>query len=52
MVFSDLSSQDFPDSFRIAGSYIVLYQVEPIDHCTPVPGPVDQSIFKSEYTEA
>ena len=40
MAFSDSSWQDFPDTERITGAYIIFYKVGPIDHGTHVPGPV------------
>ena len=40
MDFSDSSWQDFPDTGRITGSYIIFYQGGMIDHGTHVPGPV------------
>ena len=49
MVLSDSILQEFPDTDRITGYYIVFYQGRPIYHCTHVPGPVDQSIYESEY---
>ena len=45
---SDSSLQDFPDTGRSTGSYIILYQGGPIDHGTHVPGPVAQSSAESE----
>ena len=43
MNFTDSSWQDFPDTGRSKGSYIIFYQCGPIDHGTHVPGPVAQS---------
>ena len=43
MDFSDSSWQDFPDTGRSTGSYIILYQGGTIDNGTHVPGPVSQS---------
>ena len=43
MSFSDSSWQDFPDTGRSTGAYIIFYQGEPIDHSTHVTGPVAQS---------
>ena len=43
MDFSDSSCQDFSDTGRSTGAYIIFYQGEPIDHGTHVPGPVAQS---------
>ena len=50
MVFSDSSWQGCQDTGRSTGSYIVFYQVGPIDHCTHVPGPFSQSSTESEYS--
>ena len=52
MDFSDSSWQDYPDTGRITGAYIILYQGGPIDHGTPVPGPVAQSSAEGEYNAA
>ena len=52
MAFSDSSWQDFPDTGRSTGAYIILYQGGPIDHGTHVPGPVAQSSAESEYNAA
>ena len=41
--FSDSSWQDFPDTGRSTGAYIIFYQGGPNDHVTHVPGPVSQS---------
>ena len=43
MAFSDSSWQDFPDTGRSTGAYIMYYQGGPIDHGTHVLGPVAQS---------
>ena len=43
MFFSVSSWQDFPDTGRSTGAYIIFYQGVPIDHGTHVPGPVAQS---------
>ena len=48
MAFSDSSWQDFPDTGRSTGDYIMVYQGGPIDHSTYVPGPVAQSSAESE----
>ena len=40
MTFSDSSWQDFPDTGRITGEYIVFYQGGTINHGTHVPVPV------------
>ena len=52
MAFSDSSWQDCPDTERSTGAYIIFYQGGPIDHVTPVPGPVAQSSAESEYNAA
>ena len=44
MDFYDSSWQDFTETGRSTGAYIIFYQGGPIDHVTPVPGPVAQSI--------
>ena len=43
MDFSDSSWQEFPDTGRSTGVYIIFYQGGTIDHGTHVPGPVSQS---------
>ena len=50
--FSDSSWQDFPDTGRSTGAYIIFYQGVPIDHVTHVPGPVAQSSAEIEYNAA
>ena len=52
MAFSDYSWQDFTDTGRSTGAYIIFYQGGPIDHSTHVPGPVAQSSAESEYNAA
>ena len=52
MDFSDYSWQDFPDTSRSTGSYIIFYQGWPIDHITHGTGPVAQSSEESEYNVA
>ena len=52
MTFSDSSWQDFPDTGRSTGAYIIFYQGGPIDHDTNVPVPVAQSSAESEYNTA
>ena len=52
MVFSDSSWQNFPDTGRSTGSYILFYQCGPIDNGTHVPGPVAQSGVESDYNVA
>ena len=49
MAFSDSIWQDFPDTGRSTGAYIIFYQGGKIDHGTHVPGPVAQSSAESEY---
>ena len=52
MDFSDSSWQDFPDTGRSKGAYIIFYQGGQIDHGTHVTGPVSKSSAESEYNEA
>ena len=52
MDFSDSSWQDFLDTGRSTGAYIIFYQGGPIDHGTHVPGPVAQYSAESEYNAA
>ena len=52
MDFSDSSWQDFADTERSTGAYIIFYQGGPIDHGTYIPGPVAQSSVESEYNSA
>ena len=52
MDFSDSSWQDFPETGRSTGAYIIFYQGVPIDHGTRVPVPVSQSSAESEYNAA
>ena len=47
MAFSDSSWQDFPDTGRSTGAYIIFYQGVTIDHVTHVPGPVSHSSAES-----
>ena len=49
MFLSDSIWQEYPDTGRSTGEYIILYQVGTIDHVTHVPGLVDHSGGKSEY---
>ena len=49
IAFSDSIWQDFPDTGRSTGSYIIYYQGGPIDHGTHVPGSVAKSSAESEY---
>ena len=52
MDFSDSSRQDYSDTGRITGAYIIFYQCVPIDHGTHVPGPVARYSAESEYNAA
>ena len=52
MAFSVSSWQDYPDTGRSTGAYMIFYQGWPIGHGTHVPGPVAQSIAESEYNAA
>ena len=52
IAFSGYSWQDFPDTDRSTGAYIIFYQGGTIDHGTHVPGPVSQSGAESEYNAA
>ena len=52
MSLSDSSQQDFPDTSRSTGTYIIFYQGGTIYHDTHVPVPVAQSGAKSEYNVA
>ena len=47
MDFSDSSWQDFPDTGRSTGAYIIFYQCGPIDHDTDVTVLVAQSSVES-----
>ena len=42
MVFSDYIWQDYPDTGRSTGGYILFYQGGTMDNCTHVTGPVAQ----------
>ena len=48
----DSSWQDYPDTGRSTGAYIIFYQGGPIEHGTHVPGPFAQSSAESEYNAA
>ena len=48
MAFSDSSWQDFPDTRRSTGAYIIFYKGGQIDHGTHVPGQVAQSSAEIE----
>ena len=52
MELYDYSWQDFTDTGISTGLYIIFYQGGPIDHSTPVQGPVSQSSAESEYNAA
>ena len=52
MYFSGSSWQDFPDTVRSTGAYIIFYRGGPIDHVTHVPGTVFKSSAESEYNAA
>ena len=52
MDFYDSSWQDFQDTGRSTGAYIIFYQGGPIDHITHVTGPVAKSSAESEYNAA
>ena len=52
MAFFDSSWQDFPDTERSKGAYIIYYQGGPINHGTHVPGPGAQSSAEIEYNAA
>ena len=49
MAFSGSSWQDFPDTGKSTGTYIIFYQDGPIYHGTHVPIPVAQSSAEREY---
>ena len=52
MAFYDSGWQDFPDTVRSTGSYIILYQGGTSYYGTHVTGPVAQSIAEIEYNAA
>ena len=52
MVLSDSIWKDCPDTGRITGAYILLYQGGPIDHFTHATGPDAQSSSESNYNSA
>ena len=52
MAFSGSSLQDYADTGRSTGVYIIFYQGGSIDHGTHVTGPVAQSSAESEYNAA
>ena len=49
MDLSDSNWKYCPYTGRSTGTYIIFYQVVPINHGTHVPVPVDQSSAESEY---
>ena len=49
VAFPDSSWQDFPDTVRSTGAFIIFYQGGPIDNDTHVTGPVAQSSAESKY---
>ena len=51
-MFYDSICQDYPDTGRSTGEYVVFYQGEYIFHCKYVTYPVSQYSTKSEYNEA
>ena len=52
MAFLNYSWQDFPDTGRSTGAYIIFYEGGSIDHGTHVPGTVAQSSAESDYNAA
>ena len=52
IAFSDSSWQDFLDTGRSTGAYVIFYQVGKIYHSTHVPLPVSQSSAESCYNTA
>ena len=52
MDFSYSSWQDYSDTGRSTGAYIIFYPGGTIDHGIFFPGPVDKSSAESEYNEA
>ena len=52
MDFSDSNWQDFPDTGRDKGEYIIFYQGGPFDHVTHFPVPVDKWSKESQYNAA
>ena len=52
MDFSYSSWQDFPDTGRSTGAYIIFYQGGTIYYGTNVPGPFSQSSAESGHNEA
>ena len=52
MYFSYSSWQDFPDTVRSIGAYIIFYKGGQIYHVTHVTGPVIQSSAEIEYNSS
>ena len=52
MAFSDSNWQDWQDTGRSTGAFIIFYQGGPIDHGTHVPGPVAQSSAEIDHNAA
>ena len=52
MDLSDSIFQDFPDTVRITGAYIIFYEGGPIEPGTHVPGVAAQSGAESDYNAA
>ena len=52
VVFSDYSWQDWLDTSRSTGAYIIFYKGWKFGHGRHVPVPVPQSISESEYNKA
>ena len=52
VVFSDCIWQDFQDTGKITGLYIVFNQGVPIDNFTHIPGPVSHYSSESDYNAA
>ena len=52
MAFYDSSWQDFPQTARSTGAYIIFYPGGPIYHGTHVPEPVAQSSEEIDYNAA
>ena len=49
MLFSDYRLKYCPDTERITGAYVVIYQGGKIDHCTHIPYSVAQYSAESDY---
>ena len=52
MVGDRSSWQDFPDTGRSTGVYMIFYQGGPTDHRTHIPRPVDQLSVEIDYNAA